>query len=130
MQRLVEATGLDPEMCRARLRAVLEAGNAATLPSGEPVFAFRLHQFLASGGSVYATLEGPGVRALSTEGQVYAPNPGEDEPKLLYPLAFCRECGQETYLVARVSEHEEERLVPRSASEVVREPPENRQHHG
>jgi ATP-dependent helicase YprA (DUF1998 family) len=82
LKRLVEATGLDPERCRARLRAVLEAGNAATLASGEPVFAFRLHQFLASGGSVYATLEPPRSRALSTEGQVYAPNPGEGESKL------------------------------------------------
>ena len=73
-----------------------------------------LHQFLASGGSVYATLEAPGVRVLSTEGRVYASNSAEDEPKILYPLAFCRECGQETYLVARVREHGEERLVPRS----------------
>ena len=81
VQRLVEATALDPERARrARLRAVLEAGNAATLPSGEPVFAFRLHQFLASGGSVYATLEEPGGRALSTEGRVYAPKTGEGEP--------------------------------------------------
>jgi hypothetical protein len=62
--RLVEATGLDPELCRARLRAVLEAGNAAEMPTGELVFAFRLHQFLASGGSVYATIEAPAVRAL------------------------------------------------------------------
>ena len=95
VERLVKATGLDPELCRERLRAVLEAGNAAVMPSGEPVFAFRLHQFLASGGSVYATLETPGARALSTEGRVSAPDAGEGEPKVLYPLAFCRECGQE-----------------------------------
>src|SRR5690606_37287509 len=31
IQRLVETTGLDPEVCRARLRAVLEAGNAAEM---------------------------------------------------------------------------------------------------
>src|SRR5690606_2213854 len=104
LKHLVEATGLGDELCRQRLRAVLEAGNAAVMPTGEPVFAFRLHQFLASGGSVYATLEAPGVRVLSTEGRVYASNSAEDEPKILYPLAFCRECGQETYLVARVRE--------------------------
>ena len=114
LKRLVEATRLDAELCRARLRAVLEAGNAATLPSGEPVFAFRLHQFLASGGSVYTTLEDPDTRTLSTEGSVYAPKTEEGASKLLYPLAFCRECGQEMYLVARVREHGEERLVPRS----------------
>jgi hypothetical protein len=93
VQRLVEATGLDPKLCRERLRAVLEVGNAAEMPTGEPVFAFRLHQFLASGGSVYATLEPPATRALSTEGRVYAPNNGGDEPKLLYPLATAERGG-------------------------------------
>jgi hypothetical protein len=45
--QLVEQTGLLEDLCRDRLKAFLAAGNAARLPSGEPVFAFRLHQFLA-----------------------------------------------------------------------------------
>jgi hypothetical protein len=56
---LADATSLPFERCEAALKAVLEAGNQARLLSGEPVFAFRLHQFLASGGSVHATIEPP-----------------------------------------------------------------------
>ena len=114
LRRLVEQTGLPEDTCRASLRAVLEAGNAALLPSGEPVFAFRLHQFLASGGSVYTTLEQPGVRPVSTEGQAYAPGADGEDRRPLFPLAFCRECGQEVYLVSRLQEDGQERLIPRS----------------
>jgi hypothetical protein len=73
---LADATLFPPEQCEAALKAVLEAGNQAQLPSGEPVFAFRLHQFLASGGSVHATVEPPDRRLLSMQGQVYATQTG------------------------------------------------------
>ena len=101
--RLVAATGLDPARCEERLRAVLEAGNAARTPTGDPVFAFRLHQFLSSGSSVFATLQPPEERFLTMEGQVVAPGAdAEGQPRLLFPLAFCRECGQEYHLVSRI----------------------------
>ncbi len=112
---LVAATGLDAELCRARLTATLEAGNAAQSATGETVFAFRLHQFLASGSSVYATIEPTERRHLTTEGQYVAP-PGEGgQQRLLYPLAFCRECGQEHYLASRATDSSGlQQLVPRS----------------
>ncbi len=131
LNRLIEGTGLPAERCQQRLRAVLEAGNAARTATGDPVFAFRLHQFLSSGSSVYATLQSPPERYLTTEGQVMAPG-GETEgqPRLLFPLAFCRECGQEYYLVSRLGPGEgddelgagggppnstfQDRLVPRA----------------
>jgi hypothetical protein len=94
---LSEASGLPMEVCEAKLRKLLAAGNGLKTESGDPLFAFRLHQFLAAGGTVYATLEPPGKRQLSMEGQYYAGN-GDGE-KLLYPLVFCRECGQELYMV-------------------------------
>ncbi|MGL4503894.1 MAG: hypothetical protein ACRCU2_32835, partial [Planktothrix sp.] len=56
--------------------------------------AFRLHQFISQGGSVYATLEAPNQRFLTLEGQYTTTN-----NRLLYPLVFCRECGQEYYAV-------------------------------
>ena len=77
LKDLVEKTGLPAEQCSAALKAVLDAGNAAEHRPGEPVFAFRLHQFLASGGSVYATLEDPATRSFSTEGPFYAPTEAE-----------------------------------------------------
>ena len=65
VKQLVEKTGVAEQQCSAALRAVLDTGNAAEQRLGEPVFAFRLHQFLSSGGSVYATLEGPDIRVAS-----------------------------------------------------------------
>ena len=111
---LAETSALAPERCADRLKTVLEAGNQAALPSGEPVFAFRLHQFLASGGSVHATIEPPERRILSMQGQVYAGGAGGAESRMLFPLAFCRECGQEYYLAGLLREGETARLVPRS----------------
>lgn len=106
--RLSENTGLDLSFCKSRLHAVLDAGNAVRHPdSGEPIFAFRLHQFLTSGGSVYATLEQPPVRDFRLEGQRELAG-----GRALYPQAFCRECGQDYYLAFR---QDDGRLTPRSS---------------
>lgn len=88
---------LTQETCKQKLRDVLDKGNALNNEDGEAVFAFRLHQFLAAGGTVYATLEPFENRQLSLEGQYYAAD-GKGE-NLLYPLVFCRDCGQEYYVV-------------------------------
>ncbi|WP_225226191.1 DEAD/DEAH box helicase [Komarekiella delphini-convector] len=56
--------------------------------------AFRLHQFISQGGSVYATIENREKRLLTLEGQYKT-----TEDRLLYPLVFCRECGQDYYVV-------------------------------
>ncbi|MDF5723760.1 MAG: helicase-related protein, partial [Rhizonema sp. PD37] len=56
--------------------------------------AFRLHQFISQGGSVYATIENRDKRLLTLEGQYTT-----TEDRLLYPLVFCRECGQDYYVV-------------------------------
>jgi len=98
VERLHAHTGIDADICAGALKAVLEAGNATTTDDGEPLFAFRLHQWLASGRTVFATLQHSPDRLLTSEGQYQAPGPGK---RLLYPLAFCRECGQEYYQVSR-----------------------------
>ncbi len=97
LDALSNVSGLSQEVCNAKLKAMLEVGNNLRNDSGEPLYAFRLHQFLAAGGTVYATLEPPSERRLSLEGQYYAGD--ENGDKLLYPLVFCRECGQEYYMV-------------------------------
>ena len=99
-QQLSQESGLDESICAAKLREVLAAGNKLRNEMGEPNFAFRLHQFLAAGGTVYATLESAVKRYLTLEGQHYAPGDGGE--RLLYPLVFCRECGQEYYMVSWV----------------------------
>ncbi len=110
VKRLADETGLAQALCREKLQAVLEAGNEAEFVPGQPVFAFRLHQFLSSGSSVFATFEDPAERVLTMDAQYVT---GDD--RLLSPLAFCRECGQEYYLVSKIEDKNgEERLIPRS----------------
>ena len=115
LKELVDVTGVDEQRCSTALKAVLDAGNAAEQRPGEPVFAFRLHQFLSSGGSVYATLETPGARSFSSEGPYYAPKEaGKAENRVMYPLAFCRDCGQEHYLCSLAPGKHGAELLPRS----------------
>jgi very-short-patch-repair endonuclease len=77
------------------VEAQLLAGGKVRHPdSGFPVFAFRLHQFISRGDTVYASLEPPETRYITTSPQEYLPG---DRSKVLRPLAFCRECGQDYY---------------------------------
>jgi hypothetical protein len=107
VRALAEASGLEPERCAAALRAVLQAGARTAMAEG-PFFAFRLHRFFSSGASFYATLEPAERRHLQAEPAHRLPG----EPlRLLAPLAFCRTCGQDFYLVARTADG----FQPRSA---------------
>jgi len=95
---LSHVTGVDKNRCAEHLRALLLAGNRAINPeTGFPLFAFRLHQFISRGDTVYSTLESAEHRHLSAEGQVFVPG---DRQRRLYPMAFCRYCGQEYHVVS------------------------------
>ena len=88
---LAELAGVPKDNCAIAIRATLLAGSRTMNPqTGRPLFAFRLHQFLSKGGTVFTTLEPDGSRPIESEFQVELP--GE---RRLFPLAFCRECGQE-----------------------------------
>ncbi|NBO30979.1 MAG: DEAD/DEAH box helicase [Cyanobacteria bacterium WB6_1B_304] len=92
-KQLAQLTDRSAELVQQRLQDLLLWG---TKTKG---LAFRLHQFISQGGSVYATWEGKDQRFLTLEGQYSTP-----DRKLLYPLIFCRECGQDYYLVSRNTE--------------------------
>ena len=110
--RLAEATGLDVPQCAAALRAALLAGSRTRHPDhGRPLFAFRLHQFFSKGDTVYASLETEAERFLTDNYQLRVP---ESPEKALLPLGFCRECGQDYYIVARVEREGRVAFVPRS----------------
>lgn len=96
---LADLTGITADDAQAAIKATLSAGSAARHPvTDRPLFAFRLHQFLSKGDNVYVSLEQATTRHITDRYQVAVPNqPG----KSLYPLAFCRECGQEYLAVAR-----------------------------
>ena len=111
LKKLAELSGLPESVADSALKALLEDGNSTKLSQDEPFFAFRLHQFLSSGSSVFATIEAVASRQLSMEGKYALAG---DQKRLLYPLAFCRECGQEYYLVALKSDNDGESLQPRA----------------
>lgn len=104
-QRLSALTGASVEDCvRIINRCLLHGCRVIQPETQQPVFAFRLHQFISSGDTVYATLEKPQDRYLTVNYQKYKPG---DRDKILLPVVFCRECGQEYYGV-RVTENIEE----------------------
>ncbi|MEU7628630.1 protein kinase [Nocardia sp. NPDC049220] len=95
---LAADTGFDKDSCADAIRATLEAGSQALHPvTNRPLFAFRLHQFLSKGDTVYVTLDDAQARSITREYQVVEPKSG----KVLLPLAFCRECGKEYLSVRR-----------------------------
>lgn len=101
LRELEKSTGLDQDTCENKLKAILLLGSQLKRPDGEPLFAFRLHQFLGGGGTLWATLEPPEKRDFTLRGQRFLPGKDHQERRPLYPLAFCRECGQEYYMVAK-----------------------------
>lgn len=98
-EMLSELTGVGTESCERQLREHLLAGYRCHDENGRPLFAFRLHQFVSKGEAVFASPESEEARYITLQAQQYAP--GTDRSKVLLPLAFCRECGQEYYSVRR-----------------------------
>jgi len=102
-RRLAELTALPVARCEEAVQKGLLAGYDVSDPdTGFPVFAFRLHQYISRGDTVYASLEDPDERYITLNGQQFVPR---DRQRVLLPLAFCRECGQEYYVVRRITDH-------------------------
>ncbi|HEX6970395.1 MAG TPA: protein kinase [Micromonosporaceae bacterium] len=100
---LAADSGLTEAECANAIRATLKAGSEAKHPvTGRPLFAFRLHQFLSKGDTVYVTLEDKLTRYRTRDYQLI--QPGSDG-KILLPLAFCRDCGQEYLTVWRTEKN-------------------------
>jgi len=94
---LSEFVGDNPERCAEVLREWLLHGSKLRNPGKAdrfPIFAFRLHQFLTRGDTVWASLEPEAIRHLAIAKQTAKPS---EPDKLLYPLVFCRRCGTEYY---------------------------------
>ncbi|MEU5875595.1 DEAD/DEAH box helicase [Glycomyces sp. NPDC047369] len=106
-EALSEETGAGRDACESALRKTLLAGSAAKHPeTTRPLFAFRLHQFLSKGDHVYTTAEPEQIRKFTRDYQVMVPGTADalGRGKRLYPLAFCRDCGQEYLTVLRTTD--------------------------
>ncbi|QBI18883.1 DEAD/DEAH box helicase [Egibacter rhizosphaerae] len=114
--RLAQETGAEAGACAEALRELILAGDRLMDPSTDrPAFAFRLHQFVSRGSSVLATLQGEAARRLTMEAQQY--DPESDRTRRFFPLAFCRECGQDYYPVERVEVDGQVRYHPRDVGD-------------
>lgn len=121
-RELSEATGVSQDDCAKRLAEHLLGSYAFTHPeTGLPVFAFRLHQFISRGDAVYASIEPEDKRYLTLQGQQFVPG---DRERVLLPLVFCRECGQEYYATFKTKDENTGRIryLPRDLGD--REPEE------
>ena len=118
---LSKLTGTDERKCAAEIQSALMAGYACSNPeTGFPGFAFRIHQFVSRGDTVYATVEPEDERHVTLQGQQFVPG---DRGRVLLPLVFCRECGQEYYSVRMTADQEAGVRVftPRGATDLQAE---------
>lgn len=97
---------IDEARCAEAIEAHLLAsyGSERNPSTGFPVFAFRLHQFISRGDTVYASLDDEADRYITLQGQQFVPG---DRGRVLLPLVFCRECGQDYYCVRRQRDSDE-----------------------
>ena len=122
-RELSAEAGRDEHACKDALRALLLVSSlpetdrtGSKSASHRSFFAFKLHQFISGAGHAFATLEPPGERSVTVEGQQYLP--GEPD-KRLYPVHFCRECGHEYHPVRFVSEEGERKFLARDIDDAA-----------
>jgi ATP-dependent helicase YprA (DUF1998 family)/very-short-patch-repair endonuclease len=97
-------TDIAESACASAIRSALMTGFEIKHPdTGFPTFAFRLHQFISRGDTVYASAESTNDRHITVQGQQFVPGRHGD---LLLPVVFCRQCGQDYYVVRREEDAE------------------------
>jgi superfamily II DNA/RNA helicase len=85
-------TSVTRELAEKVLKEYLLESQNIKDDEGKQVFPFKLHQFISGPGKVLCTLEPQGKRYITLDAQRFAP---ENQKALLYPVYFCRDCGQE-----------------------------------
>jgi ATP-dependent helicase YprA (DUF1998 family) len=116
-EALGQQAGRTTDACAAAIEWILAEGAAARHPDhGRPLFAFRLNQFLSKGDTVHVSLEPEQHRYITSQYQVSVPG---QRDKILLPLAFCRECGQEYLVVSRSRDGGRFRYMARAEADVA-----------
>ena len=122
-RELAVEAGREGRVCKDALRTLLLVSSIPELDrtggvgaSHRSFFAFKLHQFISGAGHAFATLDPPGMRSVTVEGQQYLPG---DPSKRLYPVHFCRECGHEYHPVRFVSEDGERKFLARDIDDAA-----------
>lgn len=105
-EELAKRTGIVPETCELQLINLLGWANQLNTAPGKKknYLPYRIHQFIAQTGSVYATLGDQQNREFRLEAGLYADN----ADTFLFPLLFSRDSGHEFYAVIITKE----KLIP------------------
>jgi superfamily II DNA/RNA helicase len=126
---LSEDAGREPSACRRALRNLLLISSVPeTQRTGEAhassrsFFAFKLHQFISGAGHAFSTLEAPGLRVVTVEGQQFLPG---DPEKRLYAVHFCRDCGHEYHPVRFLNDGGDRMFLARDIDDVAPAPPDD-----
>jgi Lhr-like helicase len=115
--QLAQDADVSPEAARAALQAFLLAAHEIKTPQGRPPFAFKLHQFISGPGKALSTLESANKRHITLDAQRFAPG-RQNEAVQLYPVHFCRDCGQEYHPVWR-SKNAPTQYQPREIDDIT-----------
>ncbi|MBB4615771.1 DEAD/DEAH box helicase [Novosphingobium taihuense] len=95
-QTLSNLTNVDEVRCRTVLADRLTAMSNAKDAQDRAFMAFKLHRFLSGAGHAHSTLHGSEKRRTTLAAEKFS----REEPEArLYPVFFCRECGQEVHSV-------------------------------
>ena len=116
-EKLAGDSGCAVDVARDGLQRFLVAAHEIKTPQGRPPFAFKLHQFISGPGKVLTTLEAPGIRYVTLDAQRFAPG-RQGEGAQLYPVHFCRDCGQE-YLPVWQSKQTPASFTPREIDDIT-----------
>ncbi|MFG1228840.1 DEAD/DEAH box helicase [Xanthobacter wiegelii] len=123
--KLADQTNIPSEKCRAAVAGMLSLmGRPEDLRGGvsdRAFLAFKLHRFISGAGHAYATIEPVSDRRVVLEGQIFHPS---DPNARLYPVFFCRECGQEHHSVRIESALDGVRVLARPIDDAASENPE------
>lgn len=127
--KLSKDSGCPEETCREALREfLLVSSTPESERTGKPnantraFFAFKLHQFISGAGHGYSTLEPPGRRTVTVEGQQFLPGSPD---KRLYSVHFCRNCGQEYHPVRYLSDAGQRKVLARDIDDAPPQPPDD-----
>ncbi|WP_334545058.1 DEAD/DEAH box helicase [Rhizobium leguminosarum] len=118
--KLAGITSLSIERCGAAIVAMLQImGKREDARGGtndRAFLAFKLHRFVSGAGKAFTTLEPTTSRRVVMDAQLFHP---DDEKARLYPLYFCRECGQEHHSAKIEDNAEGRRMLARPIDEPV-----------
>jgi len=125
-EALADAAGRPREACETALRAILTLTGKPEVdrggPGERPFLAFKLHRFVSGAGHAHATLREPVRRLVTVEGQLFHP---DDPEARLYPVFFCRNCGQEFHPVTIHDDGGQRQVLARSIDDPPTDDPES-----